>query len=71
VQDSAGQDGDALAALQLLGPRPTTSQQALATNSTERRIIPVYAQNGTPIIGPFVVGGTSGVGDTPPHPPKT
>lgn len=51
-------------ARQLNGPMPKNPQQAIAMNAQPPRTIPVYAKNGTTVIGTFVVGGAA---SAPPH----
>ncbi len=51
-------------ARQLNGPTPKNPQQAIAMNNEPPRAIPVYAKNGTTVIGTFVVGGAA---SAPPH----
>lgn len=56
VQATNGKDGYVYAH-QLDRPTPKTPQQAIAMNSIKPRAIPVYAVNGTTVIGQFVIGG--------------
>ena len=67
VQDTKGQDGYVYAS-QFNGPIPHTLQQALAQKITPRTI-PVYAVNGTTVIGKFVVG-DGYTSNAPPPPPS-
>ena len=57
VQATNGKSGYVYAA-QLNGPIPKSPQQAIAMNAQYPRTIPVYARNGTTVIGKFVIGGT-------------
>ncbi len=63
VQATNGKTGFAYAR-QLQGPMPKNPQQAIAMNNLPPRTIPVYAKNGTTVIGDFVVGGAT---SDPPH----
>lgn len=56
VQATNGRDGYVYSH-SLQRPAPKNPQQAVSTNPTRPRIIPVYAQNGTTVIGQFVIGG--------------
>ncbi|MDA8205236.1 MAG: hypothetical protein M0Z36_04145 [Thermaerobacter sp.] len=61
VQATNGKQGYAYAR-QLYGPTPKNPRQAMTWASTHYpNTIPVYAQNGTTIIGHFVIGGGTGL----------
>lgn len=63
VQATNGKSGFAYAQ-QLNGPMPKNPQQAIAMSNEPPRALPVYAENGTTVIGQFVVGGAA---SAPPH----
>ncbi len=63
VQATNGKSGFAYTQ-QLNGPMPKNPQQAIAMSNEPPRSIPVYAENGTTVIGQFVVGGAA---SAPPH----
>ena len=68
VQATNGKTGYAYAS-QLNGPMPKSPQQAIAMNAQYPRTIPVYARNGTTVIGKFVIGGGTVTTSTSPDSP--